>query len=204
MAVTLKENVIPEIILEEPKPVIEEPEPRREDAVGEDAVATAVRETRDRLAKDRVEAEKAERKERGPKVGQNIFNNKIQKKRLFLALGTKGKNGFVQKNPHKKISKLEFKETVRLAKATFEKSQSITYKRYKLYNRPQKTGETLEAFYAALTAQAAKSALGALEDESLRGLLISKIRSAAVQDNFMFETLTQDEVLKRAIKIRTK
>ena len=94
MAVTLKENVIPEIILEEPKPVIEEPEPRREDAVGEDAVATAVRETRDRLAKDRVAAEKAERKERGPKVGQNIFNNKIQKKKIISRSGDKGEKRF--------------------------------------------------------------------------------------------------------------
>ena len=61
MAVTVKENVNPEIILEDPKLVIEEPEPRLERLrAGEDIVATAARETRDRLAKDRVAAENAE------------------------------------------------------------------------------------------------------------------------------------------------
>ena len=63
---------------------------------------------------------------------------------------------FVQKNPHEEISKLEFKELVALAKATFEKSQSNTCERYKLSNRSQETGETQEAFHAALTTRAKK------------------------------------------------
>ena len=48
VAVTVKENVNPEIILEDPKPVIKEPEPRPETPrMGEDAVATAAREARE-------------------------------------------------------------------------------------------------------------------------------------------------------------
>ena len=69
---------------------------------------------------------------------------------------------------------------VRLAKATFEKLQSITYERYKLFNRSQETGESLEAFHAALTAQAAKSNLDTLEDELVRDLFISKKRRPAL------------------------
>ena len=106
----------------------------------------------------------------------------------------------MQKNPHVEISKLEFKEMVQLAKETFEKCQSITYERYKLFNRSQETGESLEAFHAVLTAQAAKLALDTLEDELVRDLLISKMRSPALQDTLTFETLPPDEVLKRAIK----
>ena len=120
--------------------------------------------------------------------------------RLFLALGTEVKKRFVQKNPHKEISNLEFRKRVRLAKATIEKSRSITYKRYKLFNRSQETGESLEAFHAELTAQAAKSALDTLKDELVRDLFISKKRSPALQDTLTFETLPPDELLKKALK----
>ena len=131
MPVTVKENVNPEVMLEDPKPVLEEPEPRPETPrERESAAATAAREARDRLLRDRVAAENEERRERGPKVGHNIYYNEDQKRlvsRRFLAFGTGEKKRFVQKNPHVEISKLEFKETVRLAKETFEKCQSITY-----------------------------------------------------------------------------
>ena len=204
MAVTVKENVNPEVMLEDPKPVLEEPEPRPETPrEGESAAATAAREARDRLLKDRVAVEKEERRERGPKVGHYIYYNEVQKRiasRLFLAFGTEGKKQFVQKNPHVEVSKLEFKEMARLAKETFEKCQSITYERYKLFNRSQEMGESSESFHAALAAQAAKPALDTLEDELVRDLFISKMRSPALQDKLTFETLPPEEVLKRAIK----
>ena len=101
--------------------------------------------------------------------------------RLFLALGTKGKKKFVQKNPHTEVSKLEFREMIALANVSFDKTQSVTYERYKLFNRAQETGETLEAFHAALTAQAAKvgkAELGTLEDELVRDLFVSKMTSS--------------------------
>ena len=91
-------------------------------------------------------------------------------------------------------------EMVRLAKLTFKKCQSFTYERYKLFNRSHEVGESLEAFHAALTAQAAKSALDTLEDELVRDLFISKMESPALQDTFTFETLPPDEVLKRPLK----
>ena len=77
---------------------------------------------------------------------------------------------------------------------------SITYERYKLFNRSQEVGEALDAFHAALTARAAKSALDTLEDELVRDLFISKMRSPPLQDTFTFETLLPDGVLKRALK----
>ena len=107
MAVTVKENVNPEVMLEDPKPVLDEPEPRPETPrEGESAAATAAREARDTLLKDQVAAENEERRERGPKVGHNIYYNEVQKRlvsRLFLAFGTEGKKRFVQKNPHRRF-----------------------------------------------------------------------------------------------------
>ena len=64
MAVIVKGNVNSEIILKDPKPVIEEPEPRpKTPRMGEDAVATVAREPRDRSANYRVASENAERRE---------------------------------------------------------------------------------------------------------------------------------------------
>ena len=89
---------------------------------------------------------------------------------------------------------------VRLAKVSFEKTKSITYKRYRLFTRTQESGETLESFHAALTAQAATAELGGLEEELVRDLFISRMEITALQDTLTFETFAPDEVLKRAIK----
>ena len=137
-------------------------------------------------------------------MGHNVYYNEVQKRvasRLFLELGAEGKKKFVQKNPHVEVSKLEFRENVALAKVSFDKSQSVTYKRYKLFNRSQETWETLEAFHAALTAQAARAELGTLEDELVRDLFISKMKNVVLQDTLTFETFSPEEVLKRALKV---
>ena len=158
-----------ELLLEEPKEVLLEPLPRPETPrEHENAQAITERGARDQLARDKILLENEERKTRGPKVGHNVYYNEVQKRvasRLFLALGTEGKKKFVQKNPHVEVSKLEFRQMVALAKTSFDKSQSFTYERYKLFNHSQETGESLEAFHAALTAQAARAELGTLEDK---------------------------------------
>ena len=195
LAVTVKESVNPELLLEEPREVLLEPRLETKPSVGAEA--------RDKLARDRVLLENEERRARGPKVCHNVYYNEVQKRvasRLFLALRTEGKKKIVQKNPHTEVSKLEFREMVALAKVSFDKAQSVTYERYKLFNRAQETGETLEAIHAALTAQAAKADLGTLEDELVRELFISKIKNVVLQDTLTFETFTPEEVLKRALK----
>ena len=92
----------------------------------------------------------------------------------------------VKKNPHMEVSKLGFREMVRLTKVSFVKTQSVTYERYKLFNRSQEIGETLEAFDAALTAQAAKMKLGTFEEELVRDVFISLI-----QDTLTFKFFHQ-------------
>ena len=204
LAVTVKENVDPEVMLEEPKVVLEEPLPVPEPPVpNEDAPAVAEREARNKLARDRVALENEERVLRGPKVGHNVFYHEVGKRltsRLFLALGAEGKKKFMQENSHTEISKLGFREIVRLAKISFEKPKCITYERYKLFTRSHETNETLESFHAALTAQAAKAKLGGLEEELVRDLFISRMRNVVLQDTLTFETISPEEVLKRAIK----
>ena len=64
----------------------------------------------------------------------------------------------------------------------------------------QESGESLESFHAALTAQAARSELGTLENEIVRDLFILKMKNMTLQDTLTFETLDPEEVLKRAIK----
>ena len=89
---------------------------------------------------------------------------------------------------------------VRLAKVSFEKTKNIRYERYRIFTRAQESGETLESFHAALTAQAATAELGGLEEELVRDLFISRINNTALQNTLTFETFIPEEVLKRAIK----
>ena len=81
LAVTVKENVDPEELLEAPRAVLEEPlshpEPPRDN---KDAQAVAEREARNRLARDRVLLENEERNARGPKVGHNVFYHEVGKR----------------------------------------------------------------------------------------------------------------------------
>ena len=190
--------------MEEPKDILEEPPPRVETPRdGENEDARNARILRDKLARDRVLLENEERRTRGPRVGHNVFYNEVQKKlvsRLFLSLGTEGKKRFLQKNPHTEISRMSFREITELAEVLFQKVKCVTYEKYKLFTRMQESGESLEAFHAALTAQSARSELGTLENETGRDLFISKIKNMTLQDTLTFETLDPEEVLKRAIK----
>ena len=97
----MKENVHPEIMLEDPKEILKEPPIRPETPRNaEDAPARTARELRDNLARDRVTLENEERRARGPMVGHNIYYNEVQKKlvsRLFLSIGTEEKKRFLQK-----------------------------------------------------------------------------------------------------------
>ena len=115
MAATVKENVNPEVMSEEPKDILEEPPPRPETpGEGENEAKTAVRNLTDKLARDRVMLENEERRTRGPRVGHNVFYNKVQKKlvsRLFLSLETEGKKRSLQTNPHVEISKMSLQES---------------------------------------------------------------------------------------------
>ena len=102
LAVTVKENVDSEVLLEDPRAVLEEPLPHPETpGNNEDAQSVTEREARDRLARDRVLLENEERVIRGPKVGLNVFCHEVGKRltsRLFLGLGSEGK-----KNLYKRI-----------------------------------------------------------------------------------------------------
>ena len=194
----------PEIILEKPKDILDKPPPRPETPrEGENEDARNARTLRDKLARDRVLLENEERRTTGPRVGHNVFYNEVQKKlvsRLFLCLGTEGKKRFLQKNPHAEISKMTFREITELAEVSFQKVKCVTYERYKLFTRMQESGESLESFHAALTAQTVRSELGTLENEIVRDLFISKMKNMTLQDTLTFETLDPEEVLKRAIK----
>ena len=160
MAVTVKENVNSEVMLQDPKDILEEPPSRPETPrAGEDEAAITARNLRDKLARDRVMLENEEKRTRGPRVGHNVYYNEVQKKfvyRLFLSLGTEVKKRFQHKNTHAEISEILFKEITELASTSFQNVKCVTYERYKLFTRMQEQGENLEAFHAALTAQAAQ------------------------------------------------
>ena len=79
LAVTVKESVDPELLLQEPKEVLLEQLPRSETPKeNENAQAIVDREARDQLARDKINLENEERRARGPKVGHNVYYNEVQ------------------------------------------------------------------------------------------------------------------------------
>ena len=71
---TVKENVNPEELRDDPKPVLEEPVPRPETPrTGEDAQAVTGWKAKDKLSRDNVLLENEERREKGLKVSHNVF-----------------------------------------------------------------------------------------------------------------------------------
>ena len=109
----MKKNVSPEIILEDPKGKVEELEPRPEKPrTSDDANAVAAHEARDTMMRDRMAAENEERRQRGPKVGHNVYYNEVQKglvSRLFLALEDEEKNNLYRKILTKKFRNWKLK-----------------------------------------------------------------------------------------------
>ena len=70
-----------------------------------------------------------------------------------------------------------------------------------MFTRSQERGETLESFYATLTAQTEKVELGTLKDELVEDSFISKMKNSITRYTFVRDLRTApDEVLNRAFK----
>ena len=97
------------------------------------------------------------------------------KSRLYFALGKEGIRRFIQKNPRAKIHEMTFRELKKMLDDTFKEEKNVIYERMLLFNRTQKSGESLEGFHAALTEQASKCNLGTLESELIRDIFIARM-----------------------------
>ena len=186
MAVTVKENINPEIMLEEPK----------------DKRHSGKTTSKTRNTTRNCENSQKLRTKREEHVSQGLvtictITRYRRSFRLLLSLGTEGKKRLLQKNPHVEISKMSFKEISELASTSFQKVKCVTFEKYKLSTRMQEPGETLEALQAEITAQAARSEI---ENEIVRDLFISKMKNRALQDTPTFETLEPEQVPKRVTK----
>ena len=105
MAVTVMENVSPELLLENPKEVLEEL-PSRSEFPREDENAGKTRQ----IVLDRVRQENEERRTRGLRFEHNIYYNEVQKivkSRQSSFLETEDEALFVQKISASLGNKLE-------------------------------------------------------------------------------------------------
>ena len=91
----------------------------------ENAQAVTDREARDRLRRDKKYSKT--KKEGNADLRSDIMCSIMKSKNVYvsfiLALSSERKRKFVQKNPHIEISKLEFRDMVRLAKVSFQKNE---------------------------------------------------------------------------------
>ena len=70
-------------------------------------------------------------------------------------------------------SKLTFKDVINTAKIKIHKKGVSRIRFKKFFNKTQQQGEALQAFRAALTAEAARSEFGAMEDELVKDLFMT-------------------------------
>ena len=114
----------------------------------------ANRETRNKNAMKQYESAEEKRINEEKRKVNGMRRTEADKKLrtiLFLALGSKGKRIFSQKNPRVKISSITFSEFWTLLDAALNKPPNTTFERYKLLNRKQKDRESYEHFWGALT-----------------------------------------------------
>ena len=102
MAVTVKENVNTEIILEEPKDILEEPPPRPEtprDVEKEDARNARI--LRDKLARDRVVLENEDKEKRPTSRTQCLLQRSTKETgvKIIFIFGYRGKEEIPTKEP---------------------------------------------------------------------------------------------------------
>ena len=86
--------------------------------------------------------------------------DKKLKSQLYLALGKEGQKCFSHKNPGKRILDINFAEFWELLKTTFTITTSLTYERFKFFDRRQKENKFLEKFHETLSELAKNCKLG--------------------------------------------
>ena len=179
LAASLKEGCDTRLLMQDPTETVPEPEPKPEPEVTNETVEdAAARVQRNMAAKRKWTMINEESKRKGPRLAHNVFYFEALTKvraRLYMALGEEGINRFHQKHPRLEVHETSLRKFVEKLEATFKAEENVIYERFLLFSRFQKQSETLEAFHAALTEQAAKCELQTLESELVRDLFIAKM-----------------------------
>ena len=87
-------------------------------------------------------------------------------------LGIERKKCLFKKTCTGRFVNLSLEKRYYYEKFLFEKAPSVTYERYRLFNRSQESGKIQESLHVELNAQSAKPELGTFEDKLVRDLYV--------------------------------
>ena len=205
LAADLKEGCNTRALMNPPDATVSEPLPKPEDppsSGSESNQARAEREARNAANLAKVAAINAEIARKGPRLSHRVYYHEVEnsmRSRLYFALGKEGIRRFTQKNPKMKIHEKTFRDFVKALEDTFQEEVNVTYERMLLFTRTQKATESLEGFHAALTEQASKCNLGALEGELVKDIFIARMQNEELKLKFIMEKYDEKKVLEEII-----
>ena len=205
LAVSLKENCDPNILLPEPAKVHDDPPPRPEQILNSETAEEAdSRTARNEAAIRKTNEANEERTNKGPKISPNVYYHEADarfKSRLFFALGNEGKKRFLQQHAHINLNTVKFKFFHDACEQLFKREKNYIIERMQMYNASHGDKESLESFYLRLAGQASTCVwTEEIEKVVIRDIFIAKMRfSDILRELCIRPGATVDDTLKSAL-----
>ena len=118
---------------------------------------------------------------------------------IYLSLGVEGTRTFHQRNPHTKIERCSTNELVHELTLTFTRPRNRTFDRFQCFKTMQQPNESFETFYSRLREQGAHCKFEHLEEDLIKDIFISNMRSSNIQMELLSETRSPQQALNYAV-----
>ena len=118
---------------------------------------------------------------------------------IYLSLGAEGNRTFHQRNPHIRIERCTTNELVHELTLTFTRPRNRTFDRFQCSKSMQQPNDLFESFYSRLREQRAHCKFEQLEEDLLKDIFISNMRSSNTQMELLSETRTPQQALNNAV-----
>ena len=118
---------------------------------------------------------------------------------IYLSLGVEGTRTFHQRNPHSKIERCSTNELVHELTLTFTRPRNRTFDRFQCFKTMQQPNESFETFYSRLREQGAHCKFEHLEEDLIKDIFISNMRSSNIQMELLSETRSPQQALNYVV-----
>ena len=176
--------------------------PTYEDALeGETEDEERQREQRNERRKVDWENECNQIEQKGPMIDRIPGDEADQKVKslIYLSLGAEGTRTYHQRNPHTRIERCTTNELVHELAITFTRPRNTTFDRFQCFKAMQRSDESLETFYSQLRELGAHCNFEKLEEDLVKDIFISNMRSPNIQMELLSEVRTPQQALNYAI-----
>ena len=175
--------------------------PTYEDALGETEDEERQREQRNERRKVDWENECKQIEQKGPMIDRIPWDEADLKVKslIYHSLGAEGTRTYHQRNPHTRIERCTTNELVHELAITFTRPRNTTFDRFQCFKAMQRSDESLETFYSRLRELGAHCKFEKLEEDLVKDIFISNMRSSNIQMELLSEVRTPQQALNYAI-----